>query len=113
MIQLYHKNQARIREKKNLAEIQENKNRGRIPRRKESDKNSRKQRFRQEVKNTRILPGKAFLASPAKIGSTWILPESQDLFFQARILYRRNGKRILTDIQEKQEPGKNGDKNVD
>jgi hypothetical protein len=83
-----------------------NKNHARIARRKESDKKSRKKRIRQEYKNTRILPGKAFLASPAKIVSTWILPESQDLFFQARILYRRNGKRIWTDNQEKQESGK-------
>jgi len=52
------------------------------------------------------LPDDVFFASPAKILSTRISPESQDLFFQARILYRRNGKRILTDNQEKQESGK-------
>ena len=67
---------------------------------------SRKKRIRQEFKKARILPGEAFLASPAKILSTRISPEDQDLFFQARILYRRNGKRILTDNQEKQESGK-------
>ena len=61
----------------------------------ESCKNCEKKRIRQEYKNTRILPGKAFLASPAKILSTWILSESQDLFFQARILNRRNGKKNL------------------
>jgi hypothetical protein len=53
------------------------------------------------------LPEETFLASSAKIRSTWILPECQDLFFQTRILYRRNGKRILAGNQEKQESGKN------
>ena len=71
----------------------------------ESCKNCKKTRIRQEYKNTRILPGETFLASPAKILSTRILPERQDLFFQARILYRRNDKRILSDFQEKQESG--------
>jgi hypothetical protein len=41
------------------------------------------------------------------------LPESQDLFFQTRILHRRNGRRILTGNQEKQESGNNNGKNVD
>ena len=88
---------------------------------KESDKKSREKnqtssqekRISQEYKNTRILSVDAFLASPDKIRSTRILPECQDLFFQARILYRRNGKRILTDNQENQESGKNDGKNVD
>jgi hypothetical protein len=44
-----------------------------------------RQRITQEFKSRRILPGKAFLASPDKIVSTWILSESSDLFFQARI----------------------------
>jgi hypothetical protein len=48
-----------------------------------------------------------------KIRSTWILPESQDLFFPTRILYGRNGKRILAGNQEKQESGKNDAKIVD
>jgi len=52
------------------------------------------------------LPGEAFLASPDKLLSTRIPQECQELVFQARILYRRNGKRILTDKQEKQESGK-------
>jgi hypothetical protein len=39
-------------------------------------------RLRQEFKNRRILPEDEFLASPAKIWSTCILPESQDLFFR-------------------------------
>ena len=45
--------------------------------------------------------------------SRQLVLECQDLVFQARILYRRNGKRILTDNQEKQESGKNDVKNVD
>jgi len=52
------------------------------------------------------LPGDEFLALSDKILSTRISQEDQDLFFQARILHRRNGKRILTDSQEKQESGK-------
>ena len=96
-----------------IPEKQENKNHVRIARTQESDKNCKNTRIRQEYKNTRILPGETFLASPAKILSTRILPERQDLFFQARILYRRNDKRILSDVQEKQESGQNEDKIVD
>ncbi len=84
--------------------MQENKSHTRI---------ARKRRTRQEFEKTRILAGETFLASPAKIGSTLTLPESQDLFFQARILYGKNYKRILTDNQEKQESGKNDVKIVD
>ena len=79
----------------------------------EEKNQTRSQEKKESVKNTRILSGDVFLASPDKIVSTWILPESQDLFFQARILYRRNGKRILTDNQENQESGKIDDKIVD
>ena len=79
----------------------------------ESCKNCKKTRIRQEYKNTRILSGEIFLASPAKILSTRILSESQDLFFQARILYIRDDKRILSENQEKQESGQNEDKIVD
>ncbi len=67
----------------------------------------------QEYKSTRILSGEAFLALPDKIVSTWILPEGPDLCFQARILRRRNGKRILTDNQGNQESGKIDGKIVD
>jgi hypothetical protein len=101
------------------------------PQEKDSGKNSRKQescknckkkrirqevkkkRIRQELKKTRILPGEAFLALSDKILSTRISQELPDLFFQARILYRRNGKRILTDKQENQESGKTIGKIVD
>ena len=90
---------------KNHARKARNKNHTRKARKQESCKNCKNTRIRQEYKNTKILPGDTFLASPAKIVSTRILPESQDLFFQARILYRRNEKRILSDVQEKQESG--------
>ncbi len=43
---------------------------------KESYKNYKKKRIRQEFKNTRILAGGTSLALPAKLRSTWILPES-------------------------------------
>ena len=85
-----HKNKSQTR-------IARKKNEARIARKKESGKNSR---------HTRFLPGEAFLASTGKILSTRIPQECQDLIFQARILYRRNGKGILTDNQEKQESGK-------
>ncbi len=66
-------------------------------------------RKKESDKNTRILPEDEFLASPVKIQCTQILSESQDLFFLTRILYRKNGKRLLIDNQEKQELGKNVD----
>jgi hypothetical protein len=81
--------------------------------RKNQTRSQEKKRISQEYKNTRILPGEAFLASPDKIVSTWILSEGPDLFFQTRILRRRNGKRILTENQEKQESGKIDGKIVD
>jgi hypothetical protein len=59
------------------------------------------------------LSGEAFLALIGKIVSTWILPEGPDLCFQARILRRRNGKRILTNNQGNQESGKIDGKIVD
>ncbi len=64
--------------------------------------------FRQEsVEKTRILSDEAFLALSDKILSTRISQEGPDLFFfQARILYRRNGRRISADNQENQEYGK-------
>jgi hypothetical protein len=80
---------------------------------KESDTKSRTKRISQEYKNTRILSDEVFLASPDKILSTRILPEGSDLVFQARILCRRNSKRILTDDQENQESGKTRGKIVD
>ncbi len=43
---------------------------------KESYKNYKKKRIRQEFKNTRILAGGTSLALPAKLRSTWFLPES-------------------------------------
>ena len=67
----------------------------RTSRKKDPDKNFKKKRIRQESKNTRVLSEVAVLASPAKIRSTRFLLDSQDLFLQARILYRRNEKRIL------------------
>jgi len=79
---------------------------GKNSRKQEPCKNCKKKRISQEYKNTRILPGDEFLALSDKILSTRISQEGQDLFFQARILHRRNGKRILTDSQEKQESGK-------
>ena len=85
------------RKKRNQARILRKRNQARSSRKKKQARKSRKKRIRQEFKNARILPGEAFLASPAKILSTRISPESQDLFFQARILHIRNGKRILTD----------------
>jgi hypothetical protein len=96
-----------------MSDLRKKKKSGKKSKKKESDKNFKKKRIRQEFKNTRILAGEELLASPAKIRSTWILPERQDLFFQTRILYRRNGKRILAANQEKQEPGKNDGKIVD
>ena len=74
---------------------------------------TRKTRISQEYKNTRILSDETFLALSAKILSTRIPQENKNLLFQTRILYRRNGKRILTDIQENQESGKTRGKNVD
>jgi hypothetical protein len=44
------------------------------------------------------LSGDEFLASTGKIRSRWILTDSEDLFFQ---------RRILTGKQDKQEAGKN------
>jgi hypothetical protein len=73
----------------------------------------KKKKISQEYKNTRILSDEAFLALPDKIVSTWILPEGPDLCFQARILRRRNGKRILTDNEGNQESGKIDGKIVD
>jgi hypothetical protein len=89
------------------------KSQARTAREKNEARKSREKTIKQEFKNTKILPGDTILASPAKIRSTWILPESQDLFFQTRILYRRNGKRILAGNQEKKESGKNEAKIVD
>ena len=100
-------------EKRIRQEFPDKKESGKKVKKKEPGKNVKKKRIRQEYKNTRILPGETILASPAMIRSTWILPESQDLFFQARILYRKDGKRILTDKQEKQESGKKHVKIVD
>jgi hypothetical protein len=59
------------------------------------------------------LSGEAFLGLSDKILSTRISQEGPDLFFQARILYGRNGRRILADNQENQESGKIGGKIVD
>ncbi len=59
---------------------------GKSSRKQESYKNYKKKRIRQEFKNTRILVGETFLASPAKIGFTWTLPESQDLLFSGKNL---------------------------
>ena len=101
------------RKKRNQARISRKKNQTRKARKRDQTRSSRKRKIRQEYKNTRILPGEAFLASPDKILSTRISPECQDLFFQERILYRRNSKRILTDDQEKQESGKTSGKIVD
>jgi hypothetical protein len=95
-----------FKKKRSRQEVQEKKNQIRKTRKRNQTRISRTKRIRQEFKNARILPGEAFFASPAKILSTRISPEDPDLFFQARILYRRNGKRILTDNQEKQESGK-------
>ncbi len=89
------------------------KNQARRPRNQESGKNYKKKRISQEYKNTRILSGETFLASSDKILSTRIPQECSDLAFQARILHRRNGKRILTDNQENQESGKTRGKIVD
>ena len=94
-------------EKKEIRqEFQEKKKQTRSTRKRNQTRISRKKRIRQELKNTRILPDETFLASTAKILSTRTSQESQDLFFQARILCIRNGKRILSEKQEKQEPGK-------
>jgi len=41
-----------------------------------------KKRIRQEFKNTRILPGETFLASPGKIRSTRILQKGKICFFR-------------------------------
>jgi hypothetical protein len=71
---------------------------------KDSGKNCKKKTVRQEVKKKRI---------SQEYKNTRILPEDQDQFFQARILYRRNSKRILSDNQGKQESGKKDGKNVD
>ena len=59
-----------------------------------------------------MLPGDEYLVSPDKLLSTRIPQEGQDLFFQAIILYIRNGKRILTDSSENKESGKTTGKNV-
>ena len=87
-------------------EFPDKKESGKKVKKKEPGKNVKKKRIRQEYKNTRILSGEAFLALSDKSLSTRIPQEGPDLFFHARILYRRNGKRILTDNQEKQESGK-------
>ena len=102
-----------VKRKKIRQESQEKQSQARISRKKNQARQSREKRIRQELKNTRIWPGGTFLASSDKLLSTRIPQESQDQFFQARILYRRNGKRILTDNQEKQESGKKDGKNVD
>ena len=80
-----------------MLDTRKKKKSGKKFKKKEAGKKVKEKRIRQEFKNARILPGETFLASSAKILSTRISPESQDLFFQARILHRRNGKRILTD----------------
>ena len=91
------------RKKRNQARILRKKNQARSSRKKEAGQRVKKKRISQEYKNTKILSGEAFLALPDKILSTRISQEYSDLFFQARILRRRNGKRILTDNQENQE----------
>jgi hypothetical protein len=101
------------KKKRNQARTSTEKESDKKNKKKESYKNSKKRRIRQEFKNTRILPGEAFLASSDKILSTRISPEVLDLFFQARVLYRKNGERILADNPENQEPGKTRGKIVD
>jgi hypothetical protein len=54
-----------------------------------------------------------FLARQARFCLQEYYKKIKICFFQARILYRRNSKRILTDHQEKQESGKNDAKSVD
>jgi len=51
-----------------------------------SDKNVKKKRFRQEVKDTRILPGESILVSSTKTLSTRILPECHEQFFSDKNL---------------------------
>ena len=93
--------------KKTQGRIQENKESCKSYQKKESHKKRRRKRFRQEVKNTRILFDGIFLDSAGKIRPKHILQKDKIRFFRQETCIEGMQKRILTDNQDKQESGKN------